>query len=89
MILCQVYKSPRREEMYLYVDRSDGLDKVPQALLDQFGEPEQVMMLKLTADRRLARVQASSVLDAIAEQGYYLQMPPSPYQPEEEQGGSQ
>lgn len=77
MILCQIYRSPRQQEMYLYVDRSEDLARVPQALLTRFGEPEAAMIIKLDAGRKLARADAAAVLSAIEEQGYYLQMPPS------------
>lgn len=76
-LLCQVFRSPRREEMYLYVDKGRGLEDVPQSLLDTFGEPEEVMVLPLTPERRLARAQAADVLEAIRTNGFYLQMPPT------------
>lgn len=76
-LLCQVFKSPRREGMYLYVDKSRGLADVPDELLARFGEPSPVMLLDLTPERKLARVGAPEVLDGIREQGFYLQMPPT------------
>ena len=42
-LLCQVFRSPRRQEMYLYVDKARGLEDVPEVLMNQFGEPEAVM----------------------------------------------
>lgn len=77
-LLCQVFKSPRREEMYLYVEMSRGLADVPDDLLERFGEPSPVMLLQLTPEQKLARADAAEVLDRIAEDGYYLQMPPTP-----------
>ncbi len=75
--LCQVYRSPRKEEMYLYVDKANGLQDVPEALLGQFGEPEEVMTIVLAPERKLARADVSEVLEKIEEQGFYLQMPPT------------
>ncbi len=80
MMLCRIYRSRRREEMYLYVAADRGLDPVPPALLAQFGDPEPVMTLALDGDRRLARADVNEVMAAIAGQGYYLQMPPGPAQ---------
>lgn len=77
-LVCQIYKSSRKAEMYLYVEKERGLEDVPEALLDQFGEPEEVMVLALTAQRKLARVSAAEVVEAIQTQGYFLQMPPTP-----------
>jgi uncharacterized protein YcgL (UPF0745 family) len=66
--------------MYLYVEKSRGLKDVPQALLDKFGEPVPVMLLQLTLSRKLARVNVADVLAGIDEQGFFLQMPPTPAQ---------
>ncbi len=76
--LCRVYRSPRREEMYLYVDRERGLADVPAELLERFGEPQEVMSLVLTPERKLARAEVSDVLASIEHRGFYLQMPPTP-----------
>ena len=75
--LCQVYRSPRKQEMYLYVDKANGLQDVPEALLGKFGEPEEVMTILLSAERKLARADVSEVLEKIEQQGFYLQMPPT------------
>jgi uncharacterized protein YcgL (UPF0745 family) len=77
MLLCQIYKSPRKAEMYLYMEHGKEFEAVPASLMHQFGEPQPVMLVKLEADRKLARADVKLVLQAIAEQGYYLQMPPS------------
>ena len=80
-MLCQVYRSPRQNEMYLYVAREEGLNRVPAALLERFGEPEEVMMVLLDGKRKLARVDAAEVVDKIREQGFFLQMPPGRHEP--------
>ncbi|KXS34977.1 MAG: hypothetical protein AWU55_3119 [Halomonadaceae bacterium T82-2] len=76
-ILCEILRSPRREEMYLYIDKRRGLEPVPETLLERFGTPEPVMTLLLDGKRKLARADAERVIEAIAEQGFYLQMPPA------------
>jgi len=76
MRIVSIYKSPRKDEMYLYVDKRDGLGKVPEPLLEMFGQPQHVMDMPLTAERKLARVESSKVLDEIENKGFLLQMPP-------------
>jgi uncharacterized protein YcgL (UPF0745 family) len=76
-IICQVYRSPRQEEMYLYVEKLKGLQDVPEPLLARFGEPEELMVLVLSAGKKLARANVVEVLEKIAEEGFYLQMPPT------------
>ena len=76
-MLVQVYRSPRKAEMYLYTAHAAALGEVPAALLQQFGDPEPIMLLNLDGNRTLARVDADEVVDAIREQGFFLQMPPT------------
>ncbi|OSO73817.1 hypothetical protein B6N17_007910, partial [Stutzerimonas stutzeri] len=32
-LICSIYKSPRKDGMYLYVDKRDALKRVPEGLL--------------------------------------------------------
>lgn len=75
--LVRIYRSNRKQGMYLYVPKQDDLQKLPAPLLQQFGKPTLVMDLLLTRDRRLARVDAGRVLDELVAKGFYLQMPPA------------
>jgi uncharacterized protein YcgL (UPF0745 family) len=74
----RVYRSTRKQEMYLYVDAGEDLNRVPEELMARFGPPVEALSLLLTADRTLARADAARVLADIDAQGYYLQMPPAP-----------
>ena len=76
--LCSIYKSPRKPEMYLYVDKSEGLERIPEALLDNFGKPELVTHMMLSENKKLARADVIQVMKQIEEKGFYLQMPPQP-----------
>tara|TARA_R110000822_G_scaffold159476_3_gene299147 strand:+ start:7476 stop:7760 length:285 start_codon:yes stop_codon:yes gene_type:complete len=76
--ICSVYRSPKEEGMYLYVDRKNDLKSVPEALLNRFGKPELAMTLVLTPEKKLARANVKRVLEMIEEQGFYLQIPPRP-----------
>lgn len=76
-LLCQIYRSSRKQEMYLYVEKSRGVVDVPETLMQQFGEPEKVMLLMLDSERKLARADVGEVMSCIADQGFYLQMPPT------------
>jgi uncharacterized protein YcgL (UPF0745 family) len=76
-VLCQVFKSSRQQEMYLYVEKSRGMEDVPEDLLARFGEPNPVMVLLLSPERKLARADVTEVLASIEKQGFYLQMPPT------------
>lgn len=76
-VICQIYRSTRDSGMYLYCKKEDGLSKVPEALMQRFGRPEPAMVLALDEQRQLAHADIQKVLQALAEPGYYLQMPPA------------
>ncbi|MGE8499579.1 MAG: YcgL domain-containing protein [Pseudomonas sp.] len=75
--ICSIYKSPRKNEMYLYVLKSDALKRVPENLLLAFGAPIHTFDMVLTPERQLAREDITKVLGNLDEQGYHLQMPPA------------
>ena len=72
----RVYRSSRRQDVYLFVDIRDDLGRVPEVLMKQFGRPVEVMELALHTERKLARADAQAVLERIDSEGFYLQMPP-------------
>ncbi|MCY1277264.1 Protein YcgL [compost metagenome] len=75
--ICSIYKSPRKNEMYLYVLKSDALKRVPAALLSVFGVPQHAFDLVLSPERQLAREDIGQVLENLDKQGFHLQMPPA------------
>lgn len=76
-VICSIYHSTKKEGTYLYVNKSRGLECLPQALLDLFGTPREAMTLMLTPEKKLARADIHKVLAALEDQGFYLQLPPS------------
>lgn len=76
LLLVSVYKSPKKDEMFLYVPKADGLGKVPTVLLEMFGAPQHVMDIPLRPGRDLARVSEARLREELAAKGFYLQMPP-------------
>lgn len=74
-VLCDVYRSSKKEELYVYVERKRGLKCLPEELLELFGKPILALTMILTPDKALARVPVDKVLAALADKGYYLQLP--------------
>ncbi len=74
--LLTVWRSPKKEEMYLYTNRLEALKRVPEDLLAIFGTPQEVMGLPISEDRKLGRADAKKVMEEIKIKGYYLQLPP-------------
>lgn len=73
---CFIYKSSKKDQLYLYLPKKDEFEDVPPILMDTMGNPEFVMELELSPERKLARANAAEVLAGLEEKGFYLQMPP-------------
>ena len=75
MKLIEVFKSSRKEDTYLYLERGADHNQLPDRLRSVFGEFQPVLSLQLTPERQLARYSGIDVLTAIEEHGFFLQMP--------------
>ncbi len=73
---CAVYKSQRKADTYLFVEREDVFDRVPRELLEMLGTLDLVMTLELAPGRRLAQADSELVRRHLTDEGYYLQLPP-------------
>lgn len=73
-----IYRSPRKQELYLFLAAKDDFEKVPDPVMKAFGAPEFVFELELSPERRLARSDVNEVMRSLIEQGFYVQMPPPP-----------
>lgn len=74
-MIVSVYKSSKKADTYLYIEKRDDFSPVPKLLLSTFGRPKFVMMVALQK-RELSMVENDKVIAKIREQGFYLQMPP-------------
>lgn len=77
-MLCAIYRSPKRDQTYLYIEKKDDFSRVPAELLASFGKPQFAMLLSLNERKSLATADIEKVKSALVEQGFYLQVPPPP-----------
>ena len=75
--IVQVFRSSKKDDMYIYVEKSKGLEVVPDELLERFGKGIPAMIILLDKDKQLASTNGEKVLTAIQEKGFYLQLPPA------------
>ena len=75
-MMCVIYKSVRKPDHYLYIEKVDDFSRVPEALLDRLQPLEWVMELELTPGRKLAQADVQSVKNQLLQPGFYLQVPP-------------
>ena len=73
---CAIYKTKKRDGMYLYVKEQDNFEDVPEAVMQQFPSAEHVFDLELSEERSLAREDVLVVIENLQTQGFHLQMPP-------------
>lgn len=82
---CDIYRSSKKDEMYIYVasqpdvEKAEGYDPlevVPEAVCQAFGRATFVMHLELSEGRKLARANVLHVIDSLETKGFFLQMPP-------------
>ncbi|MCO7256052.1 YcgL domain-containing protein [Dickeya oryzae] len=75
---CVIYRSSKREQTYLYVEKKDDFSRVPAELMKSFGLPHLVMLLPLDGSKKLASADIEKVKQMLKDQGFYLQLPPPP-----------
>ena len=67
----KVFKSLKKLDTYLYVDKLQNFEELPSGLRDSFGQYELVLEMELSPERMLARADANQVLSDIALKGFY------------------
>ena len=75
-MLCAIYKSPRKAQTYLFVNKRDDFSSVPNSLMKTFGTPNLVTLINLATKEKLAMADLAKVKQNLTEQGFYLQLPP-------------
>jgi uncharacterized protein len=75
-MICTVYKSRRKLDTYLFVEKRDDFSSVPEALMTMFGPPQLVMLVPLSKRTSLAMADIEKVRSELKDKGYYLQLPP-------------
>ena len=68
---CWIYRSSKKDEMYLYLAREDDFECMPELLMRRFGASTLVMTLELHDQRSLARAEVREVMQQLGETGYY------------------
>jgi len=70
-------RSSLKDFTYIYLSEDMQFDELPNSLREVFGEPEFVMTLELTVERKLAYEVTEQVMQNLREKGFHLQMPPT------------
>jgi uncharacterized protein YcgL (UPF0745 family) len=71
-----VYKSLRKADTYVYLSARDDFERLPEPVRAQLGSLQFVLEVELNAQRKLARADAATVRENLANRGFHLQFPP-------------
>ncbi|PLN96057.1 YcgL domain-containing protein, partial [Klebsiella michiganensis] len=60
-MFCVIYRSTKREQTYLYVEKKDDFSRVPDELMYSFGTPKLAMILPLDGRKKLIHADLDKV----------------------------
>ncbi|WP_300318473.1 YcgL domain-containing protein [Idiomarina sp.] len=75
-MLCDVYRSSRKADTYVYLPHGEDFSELPDALVQNFGKAEKILTINLTTREQLARLSVKELTEHLASDGFYLQLPP-------------
>jgi len=71
-----VYRSSKKTQTYVYLPSYQEYESLPDAFVEQFGDAALFLTFELHETKKLAQVDAKTVLAALHNQGFFLQLPP-------------
>jgi len=71
---CFIYRCSLKPDMYIYLAEEDKFDCVPKEIFNSLGIVEFSMELEITAETKLAREDAATVLSNLGEHGFHIQL---------------
>lgn len=74
---CFIYKSLKKQFLYLYIGKKDDFTSIPEALFNSLGQLELIIEMELTPERKLAKEDTTKVIASLNEKGYFIQWPPT------------
>ncbi|MDF7667533.1 YcgL domain-containing protein [Orbaceae bacterium ESL0727] len=71
---CYIYRSSKKENCYLYIDKENDFSAIPENIRSMFGKPIFVMKILLDTRRHFAACPADEIEARIKKDGFFLQM---------------
>ena len=75
-MLCTIYKSSKKAQTYLFINKRDDFSAVPEGLMATFGTPVLVTLINLATKDKLGMADLEKVKADLNKVGFYLQLPP-------------
>ncbi|MCX8729778.1 YcgL domain-containing protein [Gilliamella sp. B2969] len=74
MMWCYIYRSPKKENCYLYLEKENDFSTIPGKVMSIFGSPVLVMKVLLDGKRRFVVGTSDEIEEKIKADGFFLQM---------------
>lgn len=74
MTFCFVYKSAKKEHCYLYMQKENEFEKLPEAIQTYFGKPIFVMKLSLISGKRYPVGTVEMIKERLETDGFLIQL---------------
>jgi len=72
---CFVYRSSKKEGLYVYLREKDRLDLLPPPLKAEMGVAELALTFELDTNKKLGSEDPLKVISNLEKQGFHVQMP--------------
>lgn len=66
-MFCVIYRSSKRDQIYLYVEKKDDFSRVFEELMKGFGQFQLAMILSLDGRKKLVNVDIEKVKQVLIE----------------------
>lgn len=74
MMWCYIYRSPKKENSYLYIAKENDFSQVPDVLMKAFGQPMFAMKVLLDGKRKFVVGMSDEIEERIKNDGFFVQM---------------
>ncbi|MWN05560.1 hypothetical protein GA0061081_11133 [Gilliamella bombicola] len=74
MMWCYIYRSTKKENCYLYMDKENDFSAIPEKIMSLFGTPVFTMKVLLDGKRRFVVGSSDEIEEKIKTDGFFLQM---------------
>ncbi len=74
-MLCFVYRSLKKKGLYIYLPEKDNFSNIPPTIMTQLGDTEYALEIELNPDKKLAKENASTVIENLRKNGFHIQLP--------------
>lgn len=73
---CYIYRSEKKKGSYIFLNKKDNFEVIPEKLLQLLGTPTFSFDFELEPDKKLIQNDSTAVMKHLQDNGYFLHLPP-------------